>query len=874
MPRNICLCLLALLMVLTGCVPEASVPPPNPSPADAPTTEPIDGPVVITFGVPGQAIPTYVPMVEAFNREQATIQVQLVDTTDTIRPLLEDLSTSPDEVSRTLAGLADTYIGNGFSEEAEQDLRPFIEADPAFEPDDFWPGMLPETGPIRRLPQSTRVEVFEYNQELFQERGVAEPQSDWTWPDLRQALEQLAERDGNTITTYGMTVTDSSFELALRGELAEAGVAMDHQRDDQSANELLLPDDPAAVTVVENVTQLIRSGGLFTNQFNPDEIIDVQRLVEDQQVAIWPLFYTIPDRPWPFATNVVAFPQIPYPQISSGISNGGYVMSSGTQYPEAAWRWLSFLSRQPPQSQTGAFVPARRSVLEQEQVLEQLDPAVATAVEQALNQPQINPILPAGWIDSAIRDVIQNDVEPALAVEPAYAETQRIWEEVLQQPTPTPGPPIIVATPIPETVAEEGETVLRFMGSEDHNRTALEQAAQTFSQERPGLAVTIVGTEAEQLELAELAQTSDCFATNLFRPPQDLTALLDVRPFLDADTQLPTDAFPPLLLDLLTQDGRLLGLPYTADAPVLVANTTLVDAPSWPPTPDWTMTDLQQAAAQLSQGSNDDRIYGFAFSPLLFVEGQELLFQQARQPVFDPASGQPQFTDPALVNVLDEVVALLAESAPYEQLSGSTIDILDRTDSLLRTERLAMWLDTIEGIEEYTSFYVDEETIDVQPFPFDLGDGGQPTRIRGLHISAETEYADGCWEWISYLSGVDTVVPPGIPARQSVVDSPAFQAQSPAWLISTAEAYHTHWQASQAMPGWWQTRSPQEQEPYWFYQALDAGLQGGNLEQELAEAQTTTAQYWDCVQNDGEPGECAQQADPDYDGRWQIDESE
>ncbi|NOK63269.1 MAG: hypothetical protein GFH27_549325n23 [Chloroflexi bacterium AL-W] len=584
MPRNISLCLIILLIVLTGCVPEASVPPPNPGPADAPTTEPTDGPVVITFGVPGNAIPTYVPIVEAFNREQPTIQVQLVDTTEPMRPLLEDLAGTSDEIARTLAGLADTYIGNGFSEEAEQDLRPFIEADPAFEPDDFWPGMLPETGTIRRLPQSTQVTVYEYNQELFQERGVAEPQSDWTWPDLRRALEQLAERDGDTITTYGIITFQDSFDLALRGELAEAGVAMDHQRDDpQSANELMLPDDPAAVTVVENVTRLIESGGLFMGQFNPDEIINVQRLVEDQQVAIWPLRYSIPDRPWPFATDVVAFPQIPHPMVISGVSNGGYVMSSGTSHPEAAWRWLSFLSRQAPQSQTGSFLPTRRSVLEQEQVLEQLDPAVATAVEQALNQPPVNRIIPAGWIDSAIRDVIQNDVEPALAVGPAYTETQRSWEEFLQQPTPTPGPPIIVATPIPETVAEEGETVLRFMGSEEHNRTALEQVAQTFSQERPGLAVTIVGTEAEQLELAELAQTSDCFATNLFRPPQDLTALLDVRPFLDADTQLPPDAFPPLLLDLLTQDGRLLGLPYTADAPVLVANTALVGAPSWPP---------------------------------------------------------------------------------------------------------------------------------------------------------------------------------------------------------------------------------------------------------------------------------------------------
>ena len=51
---------------------------------------------------------------------------------------------------------------------------------------------------------------------------------------------------------------------------------------------------------------------------------------------------------------------------------------------------------------------------------------------------------------------------------------------------------------------------------------------------------------------------------------------------------------------------------------------------------------------------------------------------------------------------------------------------------------------------------------------------------------------------------------------------------------------------------------------YWFYQAIDHALQGKNLEQELAAAQTLTEQYVACVRSDGDGQTCAQQVDPNY----------
>jgi len=53
---------------------------------------------------------------------------------------------------------------------------------------------------------------------------------------------------------------------------------------------------------------------------------------------------------------------------------------------------------------------------------------------------------------------------------------------------------------------------------------------------------------------------------------------------------------------------------------------------------------------------------------------------------------------------------------------------------------------------------------------------------------------------------------------------------------------------------------------YWLLKAINQAAQGKNLERELAQAQDLTEQYLACVRGGGQPGLCAQQVDPDYQG--------
>lgn len=49
-----------------------------------------------------------------------------------------------------------------------------------------------------------------YNKELFDAAGLAYPNADWTWSDLREAAEKLTIREGDRVTQYGFANQPSS----------------------------------------------------------------------------------------------------------------------------------------------------------------------------------------------------------------------------------------------------------------------------------------------------------------------------------------------------------------------------------------------------------------------------------------------------------------------------------------------------------------------------------------------------------------------------------------------------------------------------------------------------------------------------------------
>jgi hypothetical protein len=136
------------------------------------------------------------------------------------------------------------------------------------------------------------------------------------------------------------------------------------------------------------------------------------------------------------------------------------------------------------------------------------------------------------------------------------------------------------------------------------------------------------------------------------------------------------------------------------------------------------------------------------------------------------------------------------------------------------------------------------------------------------YISAETEHAEACWDWITFLSEQPAVMQGNaFPARISVAESPEYLDQAQPGSAEVYAAYREHF--AEAPDGGEQRPlfgGVQSVDPFWFYQAVDRAMQGEDLERELQAAEDLTRQYVECMQVEEDGATCATSVDPDYSG--------
>jgi len=145
-----------------------------------------DGGGIITFATYAFLQDAYIPGLEEFHKQYPLITVQ-------VREL--DYSWNP----RQIASAADTTLlsyqapdsGNYFL-----DLTPLEESDPAFTPDNYWPGILDACqdaeGRIYGLPVFVELTGIYYQEKAFDAAGLPYPKPGWTWEDFQKAVNALA----------------------------------------------------------------------------------------------------------------------------------------------------------------------------------------------------------------------------------------------------------------------------------------------------------------------------------------------------------------------------------------------------------------------------------------------------------------------------------------------------------------------------------------------------------------------------------------------------------------------------------------------------------------------------------------------------------
>ncbi|NOK59359.1 MAG: extracellular solute-binding protein [Chloroflexi bacterium AL-W] len=893
---------LLVCLILAGC----SLPFALPGAESDPNTSNGEQ-VTISYASWESDRPRFEALAQQFTAANPNIQVAIVPLDDLMNNSGQGDSDSQMAMLRRVVSGADTAPAFFVSPEAYNtnllmNLQPLMEADPNFQRDDFFAGALERyesDGGVWVLPRYFYVQLLAYNKTLFELANVSEPTPGWSWNDLLGISEQIAQKNGRTIETYGF-LDSTGGTLPLYSELVSQGVNIF-----EIPSQDLVLNEPAFVSSVERIRELSDSGALFNispmGLGDDTEPVDPSQLVRDGRIGIWPsemLAYAFfegeeQNTELDFETGV-----IPYPTGEGLFDFGGsdgYVISGGTAHPNESWKWIEFLSQQDIEQNTfeggSSFpgrIPARQSLADELGFRESVDEATAEAYRWALENTGQNPI-PTNFDYRAIgilaETMSQVMSDPNADVQQALTEAQGQLDEQLAQveTTPTAEPdmsPVFVATPEPQE-APEGATTITFMNN-GYNPSTLRQLSRTFQEQRPDVFVEIAATDTftGPLEFGEMARTADCFSWwSQPSTDDDLSALLDLQPLIDADSSFERDDYPAALLSMYEHDGRLTGLPYSYNVRTLAYNRTIFEEASIAtPTYQWTPDDFLAAAQSLTQGEGDNKQYGYVAmsGPLSDI----LFFGNQFGAPLTTGSGEnirPNYDDPGVVQTIQwyidlaKVHEVMPEIELYYRQNETPTETLDPYQ-LIQNGQVGMWFDWDQGSFGFIEPGIEGEgdAFEVGSAPLPVGNGGlggDDISTRGFHISAQTEHSQACWDWLKFLSSDINNLQGGTPARLSIARSEEYIQQTSPEAAEIVEVYAEALQQTSQVSD--QSTSFGNIDTYWLYKAIDDAINNEmDLDRGLVEAQETTLAFLECLDEseDAQPGTCATEIDPDYEG--------
>lgn len=774
--------------------------------------------VVITFAAPKHHQSVYEPLIAEFNEQNTEITVQFVP---------------QDGASDSPGSMGDTVLVSSLPENPKSqflDIRPLIDSDNSFDEDDYWPrameGCQDRQGNQLGVPLTLAVQMIYYQKAAFDKRGVSYPQPGWTWDDFRRTINALAEPNGEP-PFYGFV--DDPRQRLLSPLVDHVLTAKGGEANPEMISnelgwflELTSENKLFAVNQYEQRRDLLTNtqAGMWIDSFGSDS-------AGSKHLAPFPIGEQFED------TNPI------YADCAA--------ISAGTQHPQAAWKWLKFLSTQSfdVKLETGS-IPARRSITETSRVWQTLSSDMREVLQFSLDH---------GWYGTDHRDkqkLVMNALNRAISQQTSLSNAlKEALSASTSEPEPTQ-PESTVVVQEPEPTEPSDQIHIRYFTSGASPAVDLQQRMSAlitkYEQDHPEIKISyefaLPGSSNSFWK--SLADSYDCFSWNT--PgwgviPTD--HLLNLTPLVETEDPAFIQDYPEPLLNVFQTDTGLYGLPAEGNAEVMAYNADLlsergIEAPS----EDWSFDDFIEAATLASSGSESDSSSG-----VLSLEYDLLLAGRSVQWPERTGATQILIDTPDAVNFLAWLSELNnSRVVLHTPLFPPDPQARQARQQAVQSGQIAFWTSHLNTAgSQYFSNQSPPFQVGMLPLPLDangdLLNTTQLTVTKGHYISSQTEHASTCWGWLKFLSQQPELFG-GLPARKSVLFSPALEAKVGTENLQIYKSLLTKNDGRIV----YEKPSPIEMPlSMWRNDAVQRVLQGENIQQVLDQTQAEIDTYLSCL---------------------------
>ncbi len=814
-----------------------------------------DNSLVISLAVPEYIADGFTDKVLAqFEAENPGVKVHLVKSGDEAYypPAaygIDDYLTGAEKYISTADVLyVNTY---NFSVEATRagyflDLTPLVNIDSTFNVDDFFPNVWQSfqwDGGIWAMPVSASARFLAYKPAAFDEAGVPYPNENWTFDDLASAARALSKKDeaGNVVQPGIMASGDQG--LYIRSLYGQGFY------DDSVLPNAPRLSDPSLEQILTSWVELDKDGSTGRNlDFSSFDYNAVPMRIDQSYILSQPGL----EEGDKWAGSLL-------PGGVAGLNVEGFAVSGATRYPEQAYALLKYLSSSVDiVTRFFSDTPARQSLVGQESedsvgisFLNQT-PEVKAFVDDALSKAlPVSELRFSDYLSQAL-DKMNSDGEDAQAAlqEVEAAAVQNLQTAEAKHGTAT----VAVATIVPTPVLTAGEVSLNFgltaFVSPLPNRDKWDELIADFTANDPEVRQIILDT-GFGASLAEMGGKDDCFYLpySLVQSESDLSSILALDPYMSADPNFDKNDVVGNTMTQLQKQDQTWAYPIAIQPQVLRYNQNLFNKAGVPePVNGWTVDEFSDALQRLKLDPADPPPFlpnqGGGTHLLILIAAYGGLPLDYRT---DPLT--VNFTDPTTVDAIRQVLDLAKNGyIKYDKLGSFS----GQSGGFSST--VPLMTDSLSIISFYNAPQDTNNPYLMTTFPSGNQYTGISYDIGTAYISATSQNPDACYRWISTIAQHPDLFL-AMPARRSQLDDAASANGQNADL---AAAYHqidtilqdpntisipSQFGGGLSSPGNLVLQ-------LWLYRAFDSYvLEDGDLDSQLADAQTFAEAYQGCVAN-------------------------